>query len=51
MRDDYRSSEEEFADAGFAIDRSQSVFGDAPADDYDMGGDAEDIADDAEEEE
>ncbi len=28
MRDDYRASEEDFNDAGFSIDRSQSVFGD-----------------------
>ena len=28
MRDDYRASEEDFSDAGFSIDRSQSVFGD-----------------------
>ena len=30
MRDDYRASEEDFSDAGFSIDRSQSVFGDEP---------------------
>ncbi len=53
MRDDYRASEEEFNDAGFEIDRSQAVFGDAPqSDDYDsMSDDFDDgNADDAEEE-
>ena len=30
FREDYRSAEEEFTDAGFEIDRSQAVFEDAP---------------------
>ena len=39
MRDDYRASEEDFSDAGFSIDRSQSVFGDEPENDESFGDD------------
>ena len=37
MRDDYRASEEDFNDAGFSIDRSQSVFGDEPENEDSFG--------------
>ena len=37
MRDDYRASEEDFSDAGFSIDRSQSVFGDEPENEKSFG--------------
>ena len=39
MRDDYRASEEDFSDAGFSIDRSQSVFGDEPENEKSFGDD------------
>ena len=39
MRDDYRASEEDFSDAGFSIDRSQSVFGDEPENETSFGDD------------
>ena len=39
MRDDYRASEEDFSDAGFSIDRSQSVFGDEPESEKSFGDD------------
>ena len=39
MRDDYRASEEDFSDAGFSIDRSQSVFGDEPESETSFGDD------------
>ena len=39
MRDDYRASEEDFSDAGFSIDRSQSVFGDEPGNETSFGDD------------
>ena len=39
MRDDYRASEEDFSDAGFSIDRSQSVFGDEPGNEKSFGDD------------
>ena len=39
MRDDYRASEEDFSDAGFSIDRSQSVFGDEPENEESFGDD------------
>ena len=42
MRDDYRASEEDFSDAGFSIDRSQSVFGDEPENDESFGDDDSD---------
>ena len=38
-RDDYRASEEDFSDAGFSIDRSQSVFGDEPENEKSFGDD------------
>ena len=42
MRDDYRASEEDFSDAGFSIDRSQSVFGDGPENEESFGDDDSD---------
>ena len=42
MRDDYRASEEDFSDAGFSIDRSQSVFGDEPENEESFGDDDSD---------
>ena len=39
MRDDYRASEEDFSDAGFSIDRSQSVFDDEPENEKSFGDD------------
>ena len=39
MRDDYRASEEDFSDAGFSIDRTQSVFGDEPETEESFGDD------------
>ena len=39
MRDDYRASEEDFSDAGFSIDRSQSLFGDEPENEKSFGDD------------
>ena len=39
MRDDYRASEEDFSDAGFSIDRSQSVFGDEAENETSFGDD------------
>ena len=39
MRDDYRASEEDFSDAGFSIDRSQSVFSDEPENEKSFGDD------------
>ena len=39
IRDDYRASEEDFSDAGFSIDRSQSVFGDEPENETSFGDD------------
>ncbi len=39
MRADYRASEEDFSDAGFSIDRSQSVFGDEPENEKSFGDD------------
>ena len=43
MRDDYRASEEDFSDAGFSIDRSQSVFGDEPENETSFDDDTDEV--------